>query len=103
MYTLCVVESLEFEYDEPLLAIINKIIRTEDDNITQRVKPAIGAVSENWKKACNCMKIRLCDGGLFPKRKPIPKAYFDFKNQAKMLDYHNGLDVFTVEELLKWQ
>lgn len=92
------VESLEFEYDESPLAIMDKVIQTEDDNITQQVKLDIETVSQNWrKKACNLMKIQLCQGGLFLKRKLILDTYFHFKNQAEMLAYHNSFDVFIAK------
>ena len=103
-YALRVVESLNFEYGGPLLAIMDEIIRTEDNDVAQQVEPAVKAFSQDWtKEARDRMITRLLDGTPFQKKEPTPDGYLDPDTHTEMLDNHDGLNIFTAEGLLKWQ
>lgn len=103
-YALRVVDDVEFEYGGPPLPIMDEIIRTHDNDVAQKPQSAVEVeLHDNTREAREEMMMRLIKGGSFPAKKSIPESYFNTDNQKEMLEYHDGINVFTPQRLLEWQ
>lgn len=101
MYALQVVELVEFEYSGPPLALMDKIVKTNNNNITRAVQPTNKNDTVDWTRlGREEMKAQLLSKDPFSKRMPTLKSYFDLNHQAEMLKYHDNFNVFTPDNLL---
>lgn len=104
LYVLQVVELVEFEYSGPPLALVDKIVKTDNNDITRAVQLASKNDTVDWtRQGREEMKAQLLSRDLFLKQMATLESYFDLNHQEKMLKYHNNFNVFTPDNLFHWQ